>query len=140
MGHLGHYQWRFEYGAAIGSGPLWQLYSEGFAQWCEHSILGEESWHMNYDRGGQQWIQRCPEHRSWLAKEYLRYLDEERSTQPFFGSWLDIQDWSYTGYFLGHELIKRLLAKMSIEDTALLIPQENLLTIELSYIAQEAGG
>jgi hypothetical protein len=44
-GHLVHTAWRRDAGVATASGPWWQLYTEGFAQYCEHVILGRETWH-----------------------------------------------------------------------------------------------
>ena len=50
--------WRQRRGLANGSGPWWQLYSEGFAQRCEHLILEYDSWHMaRRTEGWQDWCQ-----------------------------------------------------------------------------------
>ncbi|MBN1877389.1 MAG: hypothetical protein JXA33_24415 [Anaerolineae bacterium] len=117
MGHMVHFQWRTEKELPTGDGPWWQLYTEGFAQRCEHLITGQESWHMGVEAG---WLHWCQEHRDWLAEEFLRTVDQEEPVRRFFGSWYQIEGKSQTGYFLGCELIKRLEKKMSLKEIALL--------------------
>ncbi len=47
IGHLVHMKWRDEWETfEKNEDPLFQLYSEGFAQRCEHVIVGKETWHM----------------------------------------------------------------------------------------------
>jgi len=47
LGHLAHMAWRNEWDsfAQAEKDPLFQLYSEGFAQRCEHIIQGADTWH-----------------------------------------------------------------------------------------------
>jgi hypothetical protein len=120
IGHLVHYDWRARHDLAIESGPWWQLYEEGFAQRCEHVFLGQDSWHMVSDVYGQDWLAWCQEQKEWLAAEFLRRVAQGESVRPFFGSWYDIRGRKQCGYFLGHELIRRLECSMSLEEIALL--------------------
>lgn len=119
VGHLAHFQWRQEAGAANEEGPWWQLYTEGFAQWCEHLVQGQPSWHMQLDKKGQ-WQRWCRSNLGWLAAEFLRCADKGESLRPFFGSWYDLQGYKQTGYFLGHELIKVMCQQLNLREIALL--------------------
>jgi len=117
IGHLVHNYWRAKANSSIGSGPLWQLYTEGFAQRCEHIILGKNTWHQATN--DKDWLSWCEDYKSWLAAEFLRLVDAEKSVSPFFGSWFYIQGRKECGYFLGHELIKKFEANATIMEIAL---------------------
>lgn len=118
VGHLAHHHWRAQHGKAIGSGPWWQLYEEGFAQRNEHRILGAETWHQASRDGG--WPAWCRAHRAWLAAEFLRAVQGEAPVSRFFGSWFDIDGHSETGYYLGCEAIRELEKHLSLREIALL--------------------
>ena len=134
IGHIVHFHWRAEQGLPDGTGPWWQLYTEGFAQRCEHLIHGRDTWHMaSGSRSG--WLSWCHDHQRWLAAEFLRAVDAGESVRPFFGSWYDIQGRKQCGYFLGHELIRRLQASMSIKEIALLADDDPRLRRGLEELA-----
>ena len=118
IGHLAHMSWRNEWEIfeKAEKDPLFQLYSEGFAQRCEHVILGRETWHMTQDK---EWLPWCEEHKSWLAKEFLKRLEIQASVNDFFGSWFNIQGKIQTGYFLGHAFIRALEKTNSLRKIAL---------------------
>ncbi len=97
--------------------PLFLLYSEGFATRCEHLILGRESWRIASDGS---WIRWCRGNIGFLAREYLRRVDEGRPVNDFYGSWLNIEGRSQTGYFLGHEFIRYLEKGRSIREIAVM--------------------
>ncbi len=118
-GHLVHHYWRAQHGKPIGSGPWWQLYEEGFAQYCEGLILGSESWHQA-GKGGSGWLDWCQSRKAWLAAEFVKRVDAGEPVVPFFGSWFEICGQSETGYFLGHEVIKELAKGRSLKEIALL--------------------
>lgn len=136
VGHLAHEHWRSQHGLAEGSGPWWQLYSEGFAQRCEHLILGEETWHMNSAVDGEDWLVWCHDHRGWLAAEFLRTVDSGASVRPFFGSWFDIRGRKQCGYYLGHELIRRLETTMALNQIALLDVDDPRFRLELARLTK----
>ena len=98
--------------------PMWQLYEEGFAQRCEHIIMGDDTWHQQVDQEG--WIEWCSGNLRWLAAEFLDLVDAGEPVRPFFGSWFDIQGWRQCGYFLGHEILSEWIAADGIEDVALI--------------------
>jgi hypothetical protein len=133
-GHLAHFHWRAQRGKAPGSGPWWQIYEEGFAQRCEHLILGADTWHMAQGAEGD-WLSWCRTNRHWLAAEYLRVAEEGGSVRPFFGSWYDIQRQSQTGYYLGHELIRELESSMDLREIALLDDGDPRLLASLRRLA-----
>ena len=119
LGHVAHFRRREQAQLTRGSGPLWQLYTEGFAQWCEHLMLGRPTWHMQ-DEEEEDWLGWCQENRGWLAAEFLRRVNEGKGVRPFFGSWYDLHGYKQTGYFLGHELVKILAVRNSLREIALL--------------------
>jgi hypothetical protein len=135
VGHLAHFHWRAQRAVPLGSGPLWQIYEEGFAQRCEHLVLGADTWHMNEGRE-DDWLTWCQGHGQWLATEFLRTVDEGGSVHRFFGSWLDIQGYSQTGYYLGHELIRELESSMELSGVALLDSDDPRLRASLLKLAQ----
>ena len=137
IGHVAHHHWCQQRGLPNGSGPWWQLYSEGFAQRCEHVILEGDSWHMA--RRMEGWQDWCRANEGWLAAGYLRAVDGGESLRPFFGSWYDIQGWKQTGYYLGHRVIRRLEAGMDLHQIAVLDEIEPLLRNELDHLAAAGG-
>lgn len=140
IGHLAHHDWRARHGVALGSGPWWQLYEEGFAQRSEHLILGHDTWHQASGSSDEDWLGWCQQHRAWLAAEFLRIVDSGESVRPFFGSWFDIRGHRQCGYFLGHELIKELEASHTLEQIALLDDIEGTVRpILRQFTAQGAG-
>ena len=118
IGHLAHMKWRNEWEKfeKAEQDPLFQLYSEGFAQRCEHKILGRETWHMAQDK---EWLVWCEQNKSWLAKEFLKRLEKQVSVNDFFGSWFNIQGRKQTGYFLGHAFIRELEKTYGLREIAL---------------------
>jgi len=139
IGHLVHEHWRAQHGQAEGSGPWWQLYCEGFAQRCEHVILGRDTWHMRGGNYGDDWLDWCQEQKSWLAAEFLRLVDERQSIRPFFGSWFEIRGRRQCGYFLGHELVRQLETSMSLKEIALLDDKDARLRRELERLAERCA-
>lgn len=119
LGHLVHFRWREEGGLITESGPWWQLYTEGFAQWCEHLVAGQETWHMRQG-AARGWLSWCQANQPWLAAEFLRQVDAGEDIRSFFGSWYDIKGHKQTGYFLGHELIRAMQVTISLKELALL--------------------
>jgi hypothetical protein len=143
IGHVVHFHWLAAGGLPTGSGPWWQLYTEGFAQRCEHLILGQETWHMSFSAAGgseDDWINWCQGHAGWLAGEFLRMVDSGESIRPFFGSWYDIRGRKQCGYFLGHELIRQLEARLSLKEIALLSDVDVTLRHELQAMQSDLGG
>ena len=126
LGHLVHFEWRKQADITPEDNYWWQLYTEGFAQRCESMILGKASWHMQTDpeMGWRKW---CEQNIGWLAAEFLRRVDQGEDMRPFFGSWFDLRGQKQTGYFLGHELIRTLQKKMSLQEVALLTDIESRL-------------
>lgn len=136
IGHLYHFWRRSQQGVVRGSGPLWQLYSEGFAQRCEHLALGEDTWHMRANHPDAGWLDWCRENRNWLAAQFLDALEGEGdNVRPFFGSWYDIAGYKQTGYFLGYELVRALEAERSLDEIALLEDYEGVTLQRLRRLA-----
>jgi len=134
LGHLIHFGWREQVNHQDEDSSWWQLYTEGFAQYCEHIILGRTSWHMQ-SAPENQWQEWCQNNLNWLASEFLHRIDEGVDIRPFFGSWFDLRGQKQTGYFLGHKLIEILQEQMSLREVALLIDIESHLRPLLVQIA-----
>jgi len=119
IGHLVHMKWRDEWETfeEKEQDPLFQLYSEGFAQRFEHLILEKETWHMAQNKDWSLW---CEHNKGWLAKEFLDRLNKHASVNDFFGSWFNIKGKKQTGYFLGHSFICELERTCSLREIALL--------------------
>jgi hypothetical protein len=135
-GHLTHFQQRKEAGRQKGSGPWWQLYTEGYAMRIEDVIMGESSWHMRERGGAEDWLDWCNSHARWLAAEFIRRVECGESVRPFFGSWYDLRGYTQTGYFLGHELIRSLEAKLSLNEIALIDTDDPLLVEGLQQLLE----
>jgi len=123
LGHLVHFEWREQAKVPDEEAGWWQLYTEGFAMYCENVVLGTSSWHMQSD----QWRKWCEQNTGWLAAEFLLRADQGEDMRPFFGSWFDLRGYKQTGYFLGHELIAAMQKQMSLHEIALLTDVENQL-------------
>lgn len=132
MGHLAHFHWREDMQLKDGEGAMWQLYTEGFAQYCEQRIMGRESWHMGVDA---DWLKWCHQHRSWLAQEFLQASSEGQPVQAFFGSWHGIEGVSQSGYYLGCEVLKLLVQQMDLRCVALLTNWQSLIEQALKEIS-----
>jgi len=118
IGHLAHMKWRGQWRTfeKAEEDPLFGLYSEGFAQRCEHRILGKETWHM---KPSKEWLYWCQQHKGWLASEFLRRLENHASVNDFFGSWFSIEGKKQTGYFLGHSFVRNLEKTHDLREIAL---------------------
>jgi len=141
-GHLPHAWWRTQTGKGKGSGPFWQLYSEGFAQRCEHLILGRDAWHQSKGVNAPGWLEWCHRHKIWLAAEFLAVAEaqDEAAARPFFGSWYDIRGWKACGYFLGHEVIRELEVDLSLQQIALLDDVDDRIRRLLEALVGSAPG
>lgn len=125
MGHVVHHHWRTKSGKPAGSGPWWQLYEEGFAQYCETLLLGAEKWHQA--TGCEGWLEWCRAHKGWLAAEFLRTVDAGQPIRAFFGSWFEIEGVRETGYFLGYEAVRELAEGLDLQTIALVEDVEGCL-------------
>ena len=120
IGHAVHAILRDDPGLAQFKDPFWQLYTEGFAQRCEHILLHSDTWlpGQGYNKAG--WLSWCQANKTMLAEEFLRHVNSNLDITPFFGSWFDIQGYSQCGYYLGHEVITDLEKRYSIKEIAVL--------------------
>jgi hypothetical protein len=140
LGHVLHFHRRALAGRKHGDGPWWRLYTEGFAQRCEHLALGSETWHMagaEDEASPNAWLRWCRANRHWLAEAFLHTMARGEPVQPFFGSWQSVRDHKQTGYFLGHEVIQRLEADMDLQEIALL---DDVVTPVATVLQSLAGG
>lgn len=119
-GHVMHFELREGNGARSGSGPLWELYIEGFAEYLGHVAAGRETWRMAKGVDDDDWLEWCHANRGRLAREFLRRADVGETVADFFGHWYDIQGRRLCGYGLGAEVIKEMAATAPLAQLALL--------------------
>ncbi len=140
IGHLAQEAWLRQAGRGAGAGPWWQLFTEGFAQRCEQSILRRDSWHKAGPED-DEWLSWCTGRRAWLASEFLRTVAEGRDIRPFFGSWFEIEGHSECGYYLGCEAVRDLESSgLSLKEIAVVEEPEkwlNPILINMSRLVVE---
>ncbi len=120
IGHAIHGKLRQDPELNREKGPWWQLYTEEYAQRCEHIIMGRNNWHEGIGLNTSDWLDWCTENKRMLAEKFLQLVEEEADVSPFFGSWFDIHGYKQCGYYLGHEVILDLEQKCDIWKLALL--------------------
>lgn len=116
LGHCVHGVLREDPGLKQYDTSWWRLYIEGFAQRSENMITDRVFWHM----ASPGWLEWCTANRGILAREFLTAADGNDDTRRFFGSWFDVQGYSQTGYYLGHQVVTELEKKYSITEVAVL--------------------
>lgn len=115
--------------------PLFTLYSEGFAQRCEHLIMGKETWHES--KGEGDWVSWCRHNQARLALEFLRRLDQHEDLRPFFASWFDIEGRRQTGYFLAYQVIGQLEERfMELATASSVTPLKLVATLSTEQVRQ----
>jgi hypothetical protein len=119
-------------------GPWWQLYTEGFAQHCEHILMGRNSWHEGKGLNDESWLEWCTNNRGMLAARFIKDVDNEEDIRPFFGSWYDIQGYRQCGYYLGHEVVLNLEHRMDITEIATFRDIEAEMRIGLESFVHES--
>lgn len=130
VGHLFHDELRVRANLGTSSGPLWQLYREGFAQRCEHLLSGASTWHMSTGINDETWLTWCDENLSYLASEFLASMDSEEKTKRFFGHWYDLLGKRQCGYYLGHEIVANLEKTESLGSVAIIPePEDRILEV-----------
>ncbi len=92
---------------------LWQLYTEGFAMYCEQLLCNDKSFY-HQDKDG--WLNWCIVNRAELFREYIRVIENNESHQKFFGDWCSYHGVSDIGYYLGCELVKKICRTMTFQD------------------------
>ena len=121
VAHLAHDEWRrrdYQVGIEGPRGPYWQLYVEGFATACERQILSPAAFRLR--TGRPDWLSWCRDHEVWLARKFLREVQDGRSTRPFFGSWYPIRGQVECGYWLGAKIVRDWRRNTSWEEIATL--------------------
>lgn len=115
--HVIHFEIRGEDGLSKNTDSnkynegIWNLYEEGFAQFFQYILLGEER-----DSRGREWFEQCEDKEYELKKLYLAALsNEEKGTKDFFGDWYEVLGISDVGYYLGSEFIRMLHSQYNIE-------------------------
>ena len=108
LGHAYHRQLRSDSGIRKGEGPIWRLYLEGFACYCEQTLRGTRRPHESYGINPPDWVEWCSSNRGMLAREFLDRVDSEADIRDFFGSWYELYGYRQTGYYLGQEVVRNM--------------------------------
>jgi hypothetical protein len=94
---------------------IWQLYREGVAMYFEQMLCNDFSFYHQNKNG---WLNWCIKNKEDLFIEYMRRVENNESTQEFFGDWSNYHGYSDVGYYLGCEFIKSLLTNYSLIEIA----------------------
>ena len=95
---------------------IWQLYTEGFAQYYQSKLLK-----CMEDYRGDEWFKQCNVIHDELRCLFLEGLqDREIGIQRFFGDWFEVKGIKDTGYFLGFQLIEQLAREYKVHEIACL--------------------
>jgi hypothetical protein len=94
---------------------IWQLYREGVAMYFEQMLCNDFSFYHQNKNG---WLNWCIKNKEDLFIEYMRRIENNESTQEFFGDWSNYHGYSDVGYYLGCEFIKSLLTNYSLIEIA----------------------
>lgn len=95
-------------------------------------ILGSEGGRQAKD---DEWLSWCQAHLADLARAYKNRALRGKKVNDFFGSWLDVQGVPFTGYFLGHVVVRLLEDQLGLRELA----QAPLADVR-SSVAQVLGG
>ncbi|MBD3277667.1 MAG: hypothetical protein GF388_05145 [Candidatus Aegiribacteria sp.] len=120
LGHAYHRQLRSDSGSKEGGGPIWRLYLEGFACYCEQTLRDTGVPHESYGINPPDWSEWCSSNREMLAREFLDRIDSEADVRPFFGSWYDLYGYRQTGYYLGQEVVRNMVSAKGLAEVATL--------------------
>jgi len=117
IGHVVQFNYRKEWNedySDLKQKACYQLYTEGFAQYCQIIASKNDIAH------GVEWENWCYDNEEMIKAEFLRRIEISISVQGFFGDWCSVFDHSDLGYFLGLQFIKHLLETMSLYDASIL--------------------
>jgi hypothetical protein len=113
FGHLVHWSLRRENMEELENDEKFWLYTERFAQRIEDLIVGRP-WHFEED----EWFDWCEENEALLKQEFLRRIGEKEPLNPFFGSWYELFEKQFLGYYLEYKFIRWLEDELSLERIA----------------------
>ena len=89
---------------------LFRMYTEGVATFFEGIFNGREV-------SSPKWYKRANELESELRKELLTRLEKEsKDSEDFFGDWNPVMNLNEAGYFLGLQVIKILVTRMTFNE------------------------
>lgn len=89
---------------------IFRLYTEGVATYCESIFNGRE-------KSSPEWYEMCLKNELVLKNEFLRRLNNNsRECIDFFGDWNPVFGIHEAGYFLGLQIVKELMRKLTIKE------------------------
>lgn len=117
IGHIWHKTHGVLHPAArtMGECSLVQLWQEGIAMVCEHT-LSQQPPFRRMDKS--EWLAWCNDNLGDIAREFARRVAHDLSTQDFFGDWCAYLGRSDVGYFLGHAFVRYLQGRYTLLEIA----------------------
>ncbi len=89
---------------------IFRLYTEGLATYAEMIFNGREKIEKN-------WYESATLVKNQLKKEFLKRLrNHDETCNDFFGDWYPVMGITEAGYFLGSEIIKKIIGDYHISD------------------------
>ena len=93
---------------------LWQLFTEGIAMVFEQEVVGENGYFHQYDYNWRNW---CHEHITHIKQSFYKDLPTmTNENQRYFGDWVSFEGYGDTGYYLGTDFVRFVLATSSFDD------------------------
>lgn len=132
LGHIFHYKNRLikDLLNTDNDKSLFQLYTEGFAMYIEQILCGDSEFYHQNTNG---WLDWCKNNQKRMYQLFLTKINNNESTQDFFGDWNSIEGKSDVGYYLGCELVKHLSLQYKLKELANL----NLTTIQNALLEKK---
>jgi len=119
VGHIWHYTHgglaEYPPCASTAEISILQLADEGIAMACEQILCSDPNF---YHQDKDDWLYWCRSNLDEIRREYLRRMQNNESTQDFFGYWCSFLGHSDTGYFLGCEFVRDLMKHHTLPEIA----------------------
>lgn len=93
---------------------IWKLYIEGFAERYGQKL----NFDGVYSERGDEWTKWCKENYVNLCEVYLHRIENNLSTDDFYGDWNEYKGHSDLGYYIGCEFIRYIGEKKTVAELA----------------------
>ncbi len=93
---------------------LWQLFTEGIAMYFEQTLIGDYNY---YHQDKDSWKMWCDGHLEQIKKDFYNDLETmTNDNQRYFGDWVNYNNHSDVGYYLGTKFVQHICETNNIDD------------------------